>query len=103
MYSWRSSSVTPRTSEPACRLGAGLGVPRKRRDVLRVETPPRAGADRAREPGVKEGEEALTVTGVFLEADRVTLGRERLEAQPRSGALAQEVPVVGLAASRRVG
>src|SRR2546427_6078044 len=84
-------------------LRAGLGVVGERRDVLRVKTTPRAVADDASEPCVEEGEKALTVTGVLLDADRVTLGREGLADEPRIGVFAHETPHDRFARADRVG
>src|SRR5438445_13153438 len=96
-------SIALRTSERACRLWAGLVVPGERRDVLCVQTTPGTVADRAGEPCVHEGQEALTVSGVLLQANAVTLRYERVPDNPGVRILARQGPETGLVGADRVG
>src|SRR2546427_7029117 len=97
------SSIALGTSERACRLRAGLVVLGERRDVLCVQTAPRTVTDHAGEPCVHEGQEALTVRGVLLQADAIALRDKRVPDDLGVRILARQGPERGLVGADRVG
>src|SRR3989442_12001723 len=82
---------------------SGLGLSRIRLDVLGVEPRPGAVADRPGEPGVEEGDEALTVAGgVLLYPDRVPVRGHEPSDKPRVRVELHQVPQDRLVGADRV-